>query len=51
MDLYLADKKTLMVIISGSMHVALFIATNVGAQLYNLHSRGMDADWIPNRCF
>ena len=34
MDLYLADKKTLMVIISGSMHVAVIISTNVGAQLY-----------------
>ena len=34
MDLYLADKKTLMVIISGSMHVAEIISTNVGAQLY-----------------
>ena len=34
MDLYLADKKTLMVIISGSMHLAVIISTNVGAQLY-----------------
>ena len=34
MDLYLADKKTLMVIISGSMHVGTIVAVIVGAELY-----------------
>ena len=33
-DLYLADKKTLMVIISGSMHVGTIVAVIVGAELY-----------------
>ena len=32
--MFLADKKKLMVIISGSMHLANIIAINVGAQLY-----------------
>ena len=34
MDLYLADQKTLMVVISGAMHAAALVALVVGAELY-----------------